>query len=134
MRELTVVFVIALFFMVSPLYAELRTDVLGSIDLEAKPLDMASSADGKKLYVLTRGMVNVFSVPDGKLIGTVKTDKKMDRIAGPSPEDLLLLGSSKERKVTVVSLDFIKTFDLTGSPVKGPADASVTIVVFSDFQ
>jgi hypothetical protein len=34
----------------------------------------------------------------------------------------------------ILVLDFIQNIDVSDSPFKGPADAAVTIAVFSDFQ
>lgn len=58
----------------------------------------------------------------------------VDSIRTGSNENIIYLQSKEKKAVEVLHLDFIHNFDLTGSPVKGPADAPVTIVEFSDFQ
>jgi len=53
--------------------------------------------------------------------------------AGPG-EDILLLTSRKNRTVQVITVNFIRDINVSGSPFKGQADAPVVIAVFNDYQ
>ena len=58
----------------------------------------------------------------------------MDGIKVGPEQDILLLTSRQNKTVEILVLDFIQNLDVSSSPFKGPADAVVTVAVFSDFQ
>lgn len=114
--------------------AEVEWRTLSTKDLDKKPLDVASSADGKSLFVLTSGEVQIFS-PDGKsLRGNIPVDAGVDQIAVSPRGDQLILTNEKTNKLSVVSIDFVQQIDVKGSPFKGKANAPVVVAVFSDYQ
>jgi hypothetical protein len=49
-------------------------------------------------------------------------------------ENALILTSSAVKKIQVLKLETVHEIDTSGLPSKGPENAPVTIVVFSDFQ
>ena len=54
---------------------------------------------------------------------------------GTSPSgDSLLLADSKAKTLEVLRISFVVDIDISGLPFKGPADASVVVAVFSDYQ
>lgn len=117
-------------------------DVRGDVDWNvaqtfntgARQLDVALAFNGKYVYVLTdAGEIRIFS-SDGTLKDKITVGKGVDGIKATQWEDVLLISNSSEGTVQVITLDFIHTINTTGSPSRGPADADVTIVVFSDFQ
>jgi hypothetical protein len=46
----------------------------------------------------------------------------------------LVLSSSKNKTVQIVTLDFIQEINVSGAPFKGAEDAAVVIAVFDDFE
>ena len=58
----------------------------------------------------------------------------VDRIQPGPREDLLYLVDSTHNRIQVLFLDFIQEIPEAGSPIRGSADAPVTVAVFTDFQ
>ncbi|MBU0728407.1 MAG: DsbA family protein [Proteobacteria bacterium] len=124
--------------------AEIEWQTLHTIQSEAKPIDIASTVDGKWIYVLTDGgKISVYS-DSGVLEDTLDVGQDMDRIAvsGLSVAgipDKLVLSSSKTGKIQEIILDFVVQINTKGAPFMGPPDmtpenAPVVLTVFSDFQ
>jgi len=117
-----------------PAAAEVEWDVIKTLSLERKPLDVAVSADGKSIYVLLKGGgVQVYSA-GGQLQESMDLGFPADSIT-LSPAGNLLYAASKEKKsLQVVRLEFVQQISSAGSPVKGAKNAPVTVAVFNDFQ
>lgn len=105
-----------------------------TLKIKAAPLDVAVSADGKFIFVLTEGgRIQIFS-PDGTLKDTINVGQSIERIKiGPRTERLFAL-NRREQTVAVIRLNFVKTINTAGAPYLGPANAPVVIAEFSDFQ
>jgi hypothetical protein len=114
--------------------ADVEWKILKDLDLKAKPLDIAPSVDGKWLFILTPGEILIFSIPEGTITDRIPVDKDFDRIAPLSRPDLLSLASSTKNALQVIQFAPIYKFDLTGLPFKGRQEASVTVVIFDDYQ
>ncbi|MGD1969136.1 MAG: hypothetical protein PVH74_06420 [Desulfobacterales bacterium] len=136
-RKLIMVF--TLIMVLGPLTSGLASDnvewsVLQTLQLDATPIDVALTPDGRKIFVLTdQGKVLVFSrstKPDAK----IDVGNHVDRIKSGPRGDTLILSSGKNKTIQVISIDFIQTINTSGSPFKGPEDAPVVIAVFDDFQ
>ncbi|MEW6671447.1 MAG: hypothetical protein AB1427_07070 [Thermodesulfobacteriota bacterium] len=114
--------------------AEVEADIQRTLKLQEAPVDVAVSVNGKWLFVLTQtGSVQVYT-PDGRLEGQLTVGNKVDGIRVGPREDLLLLTSRKNKTIQIVTLDFIRPINVSGSPFKGAEDAPVVIAVFSDFE
>jgi hypothetical protein len=114
--------------------AEVEKGDSRTFKLDAKPIDMATSADGQYTFVLTEGGKVFILDRSGTLKDTLTVNESVISI-GTSPKgDLLLLADSKENTLEVVKISFVVDIDITGLPFKGPADASVVLAVFSDYQ
>ena len=112
--------------------AEMEWDVVKTLKIEKRPLDVALSADGRWLYVLTdQGDIHIYS-PDGTLKDKIEVGKRVDGIDVGPREDILILTSKKDKTVQVITL--VQEISISGSPFKGPANAPVVMAVFSDFQ
>jgi hypothetical protein len=109
-------------------------DILQTLKIEKNPRDVLMSIDGKWIYVLTDDGELLIYAPTGKLLDRISVGKTVDGIKAGPREGILLLTSRKDATVQIITLDFIKTINVEGSPFKGPADAPVVMVVFNDFQ
>ncbi len=114
--------------------AEVEKGDSRTFKLDAKPIDMATSADGQYTFVLTEGGKVFILDRNGTLKDTLTVNESVISI-GTSPKgDFLLLADSKENTLEVVKISFVVDIDITGLPFKGPADAPVVVAVFSDYQ
>jgi hypothetical protein len=105
-----------------------------STKIEKTPVDVAVSLNGRWVFVLTaQGSILIYS-GDGRLEDEITVGNHVDGIKVGPEQDILLLTSRKNKTVEILVLDFVQNIDISNSPFKGPADAAVTIAVFSDFQ
>ncbi len=109
-------------------------EVLNTLKLEAPPLDMEISPDGKTVFVLTHeGSIHIYEV-NGRLTDKIEVGEKIDQIK-LGPKGTQLFATSRQNKtVKVIALDFIRQISINGSPFKGVEDAPVVIAEFSDFE
>lgn len=114
--------------------AEMEWKIVKDLDLKASPLDIAPSADGQWLFILTPGEILVYSVQEGKIIDQIRVDKDFDRIASSPRANTISLTSSTKKSVRMIGFALIHKIDVTGLYFKGPPDASVTVAVFMDYQ
>lgn len=114
--------------------ADVEWSITNELPLDVTPLDVSTSSDGKWIFVLTPGEIVLYSSPDNKLINRIPVDKMFDRLAYSAHDDTLILSSSTGKALKFIHLDSVFKFDTTGLAFKGPANAPVTITVFSDYQ
>jgi len=129
------ILLVALIFCFSGLVmAEVEMGQAKTFKLDAKPIDMTTSADGKYTFVLAEGG-KVFIIDSS---GTVKDSLTVSESVvsiGTSPGgDFLLLADSKSNTLEVVKISFVVDVDISGLPFKGPANAPVVVAVYSDYQ
>ena len=112
----------------------LEWDVFKTLNLDASPIDVAVTYDGRKMFILTdQGEILVYSSkkqPDAR----INVGKHVDQIKLGPRGDTLILSSGKNKTVQMVTIDFIQTINTAGSPFKGQEDAPIVIAVFDDFQ
>ena len=115
-------------------FATVDWEILNTLRLEAPPMDVAISPDGKTAYVLTqKGNILVYTF-DGRLTDKIDVGKQIDQIkVGPKGERLFAT-SRQNKTIEVIALDFIQELSIKGSPYKGLKDAPVVIADFSDFE
>ena len=105
-----------------------------TLQLEAVPNDVAVSPDGRRIFVLTdQGEIFIYS-STSKVISKIDVGKHVDKIQMTPKGDVLILNSRKNKTVQVITLDFIQNINISGSPFKGPENASIVIALFDDFQ
>lgn len=108
--------------------------ILKTLKLDAAPIDMAVSPDGRRIFVLTeQGKIIVYSA-DAKEEATIEVGPQVDKIRLGPKGDILISNSRENKTVQVFAVDFIQKINISGSPFKGPADAPIVIVAFDDFQ
>jgi WD40 repeat protein len=131
--SLWVFFVVSAGF-VGTVSAELEWTFRNPVPLTAAPLDNAVSADGQLLFMLSAGEIAVYSLTQSKTINTIPIDPDYDRISVSPRGNSLIVTSSAGKSMRIIDLEFVYQIDKSGLPLKGPADAPVTIAVFSDYQ
>lgn len=111
---------------------EWSTNSLWNTDF--KPLQLVHSLDGKKVFILGDDQkIHIFS-PDGTLLGSVTVGEGVSDIdIAPYGETLYLI-NAKEKTFSSLSISIIADLEVGSSPVKGPENAPVTIIVFTDFE
>ena len=115
-------------------FAGVEWDIQKTIKMDQPPVDVAVSADGKRIFVLSETGEILIYAPDGKLQDKIGVGSHIDQIEIGPQEDMLLLKSRSNQTVEILVIDFIQKINTSNSPFKGPADAPVVIAVFSDFQ
>ena len=109
-------------------------NVYKTLQLDATPIDVAVSPDGRRIFVLTdRGEVVIYSSA-GKIEAKIDVGQHVNQLKLSPKGDSLILSSGKNKTVEIVTLDFIQKINVSGSPFKGPEDAAVVIAVFDDFE
>ena len=127
-------FLIGTTFFLQPACAEVEWTTTKKMNLKAAPLDSAPSADGQRLFILTRGEILIYSIPQYKVMNRIPVDKSFDKLTISPKSNSLIITSSTKKTLEIIQLEFIQNIDISGLPVKGPKGAPVTIAVFSDYQ
>jgi hypothetical protein len=117
-----------------PVHAKMEWTITKQINLDTPPLDAATSWDGKLIFVLVPGEILVYSISKDTVTDRIPVDKVFDRITRFEKNHVLVLTSSSAKTLEIVQLGLVHEIDLSGLPFMGPADAPVTIAVFSDYQ
>ena len=133
LMSLLIIFVVSVGFATS-VSAELEWTFRKPVSLTSAPLDNAVSADGQLFFMLSEGEITVYSLTQNKTINTIPIDGGYDRIAVSPKGNSLIVTSSAGKSMKIVDLEFVYQIDISDLPLKGPADAPVTIAVFSDYQ
>jgi DNA-binding beta-propeller fold protein YncE len=118
----------------APSSAAVEWEIIKSLDTGARPLDVAVSADGRSVFVLTDdGTLSIYS-NDGTLAEKISLGYPAERIAVAPDGERIYVTSRQGKRVDVVQLDYVRAINTSGAPSKGREKAPVTIAVFSDFQ
>ncbi len=117
-----------------PALADIEWTEKKQLKLGASPVDLVTSPDGKWVIILTPGEILVYSIPEDKVVDRMLVDKAFDKIAYSAADSAVLIASSAGNTIKIIQMDVVHRFSLAGPPFKGPDNASVTIVVFSDYQ
>jgi len=105
-----------------------------TLQIEAVPIDVKVSTDGRSTYVLTDdGNVVIFDNL-GNRQDTIKVGPHINQIEIDPSGERLFATSRQNKTVEIMLLDFISIIDTAGSAFKGAENAPVTIAVFSEFQ
>jgi hypothetical protein len=115
-------------------WATAEWQVIQTLRLTAKPLDVAIAPTQRWIYVLNeQGQVAIYTA-DGQLKDTFEVGADVDRITPGAREDLLFLLNRNDNTVRMIKVDIVEEIAVQGAPAKGPAAAPVRLIVFSDFQ
>ena len=109
-------------------------NVLKTMQIEAKPIDVAITPDGRRIFVLTeQGEVLIYA-STSKMEAKIDVGQHVDQIKLGPRGDTIILTSGENKTVQLITLDFIQKINVSGAPFKGAEDAAVVIAVFDDFQ
>lgn len=104
------------------------------LKLDVSPIDTAASPDGKWMIVLSPGELLVYSLQEDKVLSRMTIDKAFDRLAYSAADEAIVISSSSGKMIKFIGLDTVHAFSLAGLPFKGPENAPVTMLVFTDYQ
>ena len=114
--------------------AAVEISVEKTLKPDAAPIDVAVSADGRSIFVLTEaGSILVYD-EQANLTDTIKVGPHVDQIEIDPSGERLIAASRRNKTVEIILLDFISDINTEGSPFAGPATAAVVVAVFSDFE
>jgi len=106
---------------------------LGAIALGETPRQVATSADGQRIYVLTEtGRVQIYSA-DGQPQGSVEVGPEVASIT-PQGANRLILEMKERQQIAMIALEPVVEISSEGAPVRGNPEAPVSITVFDDFE
>ncbi len=133
LRYMKLAVLIAVILIPAILHAAFETESILNADIDAPILDVTANPAGEMVFVLTPGMVMIYSADDRAIIDRIPVEEQFDRIAYQEG-DRLVLSSAKPSRIKIIRLSRIYDIDLSGRAIKGPRDAKVTLVVFDDYQ
>ena len=108
--------------------------VVQSWPTESKTVDMVHSLDGKYVYILNdKNQVQIFN-RQGQLQGNIPVSESITAIDIAPQGDTLYLVDNAKNTFSAISVSFVVDVSITDAPFEGPADAPVTIAVFTDFE
>lgn len=132
-NKLMVIFIMCVGLAI-PALAKTDYQVRQKIQLEQSPIDLLVSSNNKWIYILnSEGQIIIYTTR-GQLRDTIDVGPDVDQIKAGPRDDMLFLLSRESKSIQVITVDFTEEIMIQGSPIKGPADAPVTVAVFSDFQ
>ena len=109
-------------------------NILKTLQLEATPIDVAITPDGRRIFILTdQGEIVIYS-STGKMEAKIDVGQHVDQLKLGPKGTSLILSSGRNKTVQIVALDFIQKINVSGAPFKGLEDATMVIAVFDDFQ
>jgi predicted DsbA family dithiol-disulfide isomerase len=97
-------------------------------------LDIVHSLDGNYVFVLTDQQKVLIYSSQGNLEGTIPVDKGVKAIDIAPRAEMLYLIDSEKNTFAALSIDYFQDINIAGSPFRGPENAPVTIVLFTDFE
>lgn len=133
MRLLSLLILTLLFWSAPSFGGVVKLQELKTMQLESTPKQLTSTADGRRLYVLTEDSQILIYAMGGELQGKVAVDPEVDQISPLGPQHLLLQKTARKQAV-IAMLEISQQIDISGSPVLGDLSAPVTIAVYDDFE
>lgn len=127
-------FALILFCSVSLSFAALEWSVDPAISLDEDAIDSAETADGSKLFVLTKSGKILVLDSSGQVRLTHNGPFKAESLSVSNDGKRIFLAGKGQKNLQVVSLIDRFNIPIGNSPVKGDIAAAVTVAVFSDFQ
>jgi len=114
--------------------AEFEWNMLQKIILDDTPRDVAVSLDGATAYVLCDKSIQIVSLSDKKVKGSIPHEGGLSRIAVSPGGDELIATDSEKKLLSIIQISQVYTIQVGASPIMGPEKAPVTITAFLDYQ
>ena len=133
MRNMKLAVILAVILIPAVLHAAFEYERILKADIGAPILDVTTIPAGDLVFVLTQGMVLIYSTDDQAVLDRMPVEKQFDRIAYQD-EDRLVLSAGNTSMINIIRFSRIYDIDLSDRAIKGPRDAKVTLVVFDDYQ
>lgn len=105
-----------------------------SWQIAGKPVDMVHSLDGKYTFILNDQHQVLVYDQQGTIQGTIPVTVGVNAIDISPQGEFLYLVDKDTSSFTSIAIDFVIDIDTVGSPLRGSAEAPVTMVIFTDFQ
>ena len=115
-------------------HAAIESEVLKTLNLEEKPLDIANSSDGTKAYILGNKCIYVYSIERGEITDKIAVTDDYSHMSVAPDGESLFLASTDGKKVSIIKISTVYDIEIGRSPVIGDKNAPVRIVAFLDFQ
>jgi protein-disulfide isomerase len=132
---MTAIFVLAVFVLASPgICGNVELSGIKEAALETSPLDVAVSEDMGMFFILTPGELLLFTTQDGQMVGRYPLEKQYDRLSYSERYNQVIMTDSVNKFLKVIEVEIIRNISTASRPFKGPEDAAVTVVVFTDYQ
>jgi len=112
----------------------LEWQVISRWQIEATPVDIVHSLDGKMVFILDNQHRILVYNNQGQLQGRIPVGEGVTRIDIAPQGEALYLIDGKENSFTSLAMSYVMDIDITGSPFKGKVDAPVTLAIFTDFE
>lgn len=133
-RGLFLVLIVSWFLMPQLVHADIDWTIKRHLNLEAPPLDIATTPDGQWIFILTPGEILVYSISENKVMNRIPVDKACDRLTHSARDNTLIVTSGSKKTLKMIQLERVQKIVISGLPLQGPEHAPVTIAVFSDYQ
>jgi len=133
-RKLCILLLTIMVSLSTMVQAEVEMGDAKTLKLEAKPIDMAVSADGKYTFILAEGGKIFIMDSSGTIKDSLDVSDSVVSIGTTPSGEFLLLADSKSNTLEMVRISFVVDIDISGLPFKGAAAAPVVVAVFSDYQ
>lgn len=120
---------------VSSAEQNLQWTVQNTWSLPFTPIAFAQSlVDDQIVFILSdNARVHIYTA-EGKKLGELPVEPGTDSLAvSPRGEKIHLL-NTKSKKYSSLDVQYRKEVDLSGAPIRGKANAPVTLILFSDFE
>ncbi len=117
-----------------PAVADIEWQAGPALKTMAAPVDVATSADGSRTFVLVEGGKVQIHDQAGNLRDVIAVDPAMDHITSDGDGNRIIVSSRKNSLAQQIDISYRFPFDYTDSPFLGKAEAPVVLALFSDFQ
>jgi protein-disulfide isomerase len=115
-----------------PVPAAMQVTGVPSVRLPKTALDVATTVDGTRVFVLLKGGEVQILTPMGEVLEHFNVAAEAEQLAVSPEGDRLYLTVGQELRMVEISARH--DLPVLNSPSKGPGNAPVTLTVFSDFQ
>ncbi|MCX5896548.1 MAG: thioredoxin domain-containing protein, partial [Proteobacteria bacterium] len=109
-------------------------EVLKTLSLEEKPLDVAVSLDGTKAYILGNKNIFIYATDRGEVVDKIPLKDEFSQISISPDGESLYLTNSGANQISVIRISTVFTIETGNSPVIGNPKAPTHIVAFLDYQ